>query len=349
VKFTPSGSIEVRAACLQESDGAALMRFEVRDTGIGIAPDVQGQLFQAFVQADGSTTRKYGGTGLGLAICKRIVEQMGGEIGVESAPGEGSCFWFNVPMRLVATSARDVDITEPAMCSYVPAPYARRLLVVEDSAANQRVAVGLLNKLGYDADVADGGTAALELLQNGEYAAVLMDCQMPDVDGYAATIALRRLEVIEDRRRTPVIALTANAMQGDRERCLAAGMDDYLSKPLRSHELAAMLARWTGSTGADGSVDAALDERINAEINELFRAEAPRSVAAMADAVAEGQHAQIWRTAHRLGSEAALIGAHSLADLCRRLEADAAQEGAHVAQLAERVTEIREAVDYACR
>jgi HPt (histidine-containing phosphotransfer) domain-containing protein len=138
-------------------------------------------------------------------------------------------------------------------------------------------------------------------------------------------------------------------MQGDRERCQSAGMDDFLSKPLRSKELAATLARWTRSAPAMPLVNTALEERINAEIHELFRAEAPQSVAAMADAAADGHTSKVWRTAHRLGSEAALVGAHSLAEMCRRLEADAASENAGVTELADRVAEIREAVASACQ
>jgi signal transduction histidine kinase/HPt (histidine-containing phosphotransfer) domain-containing protein len=334
VKFTDTGLIELHAASIEERDDTAVLRFEVRDSGIGIAEDAQQRLFQPFVQADGSTTRKYGGTGLGLAISRRIVEQMGGDIGVESAPGHGSRFWLSVPLRLTSPTGEEPHTAEPYVGVPAPVPSAR-VLVVEDSPVNQRVALGLLAKLGYGAEAVDAGTAALAQLAGGEYAAVLMDCQMPGLDGYATTAELRRRGW-----HGPVIALTANATSGERERCLAAGMDDYLAKPLRSTELATTLSRWTLASEPVGVDDEA---SLASEIADIFLAHVPDALALLADAAATHDTDLAWRTAHRLGSEAALVGAKRLADLCRRLETEASCADGSAINLAERVAEIRAA------
>jgi signal transduction histidine kinase/FixJ family two-component response regulator len=346
VKFTHAGSVEVRAACVEERPGAAVIRFEVRDTGIGISAEAQQRLFQPFVQADGSTTRKYGGTGLGLAISRRLIEQMNGEIGLESEPAGGSCFWFNVPLRTApANGATAAPAPAPALRATGPARHlaAGRVLVVEDSDMNQRVALGLLRKLGYQAEAVSSGRASLQALERSAYAAVLMDCQMPDLDGYQTTAELRRREAAGEAPRTPVIALTANALRGDRERCLAAGMDDYLSKPLRIDELAATLARFCApaARAADEGV------AIEAEIAGIFLEQAPTCIAALREAVDGGHMESVFRTAHRLGSEAALVGARELANLCRWLEAEGALTDTPPADLAARVAEIADAAERA--
>jgi CheY-like chemotaxis protein len=342
VKFTHTGSVELCAACVEETPDVAMIRFEVRDTGIGISQEAQQRLFQPFVQADGSTTRKYGGTGLGLAISRRLIEQMNGEIGLDSVPERGSCFWFTVPLR--AAAADQVSHQSATSHALVRPVAAGRVLVVEDSAMNQRVALGLLRKLGYQADAVDSGAAALDALDRTPYASVLMDCQMPELDGYQTTAELRRREALADTPRTPVIALTASALRGDRERCLAAGMDDYLSKPLRIEDLAAMLARWIGPA-AGVSPDHA---DIEAEIADIFLTQAPECIAALSEAVGAGQLEAVWRIAHRLGSEAGLVGARELADLCRWLEAEASLTESPPADLAARVAEIADAAERAC-
>jgi CheY-like chemotaxis protein len=260
VKFTDRGGQVLIRARLRADPGDAelgdagvkVVWFEVQDTGIGIAPEARQRLFQPFSQADASTARRYGGTGLGLAISKRLVELMSGEIGVDSTPGHGSTFWFSVPLARVAPTAQGAvssgsaatpSAVKTAALAVEPLPdhTAAPILVVEDNAVNQQVACGWLRKLGYRADVAANGLEALEAVQRRSYAAVLMDCRMPEMDGFEATGLLRRRE--GPGRHTPIIAMTANARNGDRERCLMAGMDDYIAKPVRVEELAAVLRR----------------------------------------------------------------------------------------------------------
>jgi CheY-like chemotaxis protein len=199
-------------------------------------------MFQPFVQADVSTTREYGGNGLGLAIAKELVELMNGTIGADSEPGRGSTFWFEIPLPAVAVEpqrggARVVHLSERR-----GAPDPALVLVVEDSPVNRLVAVRVLERCGFRAHVVNDGREALQALSTQRYDAVLMDCQMPDIDGYEATKELRRREGGD--RHTPVIAMTAHAMTGDRERCLEAGMDDYIAKPVRAQTLNDVLRRW---------------------------------------------------------------------------------------------------------
>jgi two-component system sensor histidine kinase/response regulator len=375
VKFTANGEVVVRAQLEAENDDVVTVRFEVSDTGLGIEPAQRQRLFEPFLQADSSTTRKYGGTGLGLAISKQLVDLMGGQIGVESRTGGGSTFWFTLPLRravnpvvvlphrtdelfglrvlvvddnatnrlilteqltawgmqadavadgrqalerlaatpyrlavldlcmpemdglelsakitsrpvadnpsvVLLTSGPEVSPTEaeaagvrarmskpvhlgqlhaallialeaarvaPSRPPELPAasPQRGHLLVVEDNAVNQMVAQGILAQLGYSVTLADDGRAALRAIRQEPFEAVLMDCQMPVMDGYEATGEIRRME--RNGRRTPIIAMTAGAVDGDRERCLAAGMDDYVSKPINAGALRETLERWVGA------------------------------------------------------------------------------------------------------
>jgi CheY-like chemotaxis protein len=219
------------------------VRFEVTDTGPGIPPEVRGALFESFWQAESSSKRRHGGTGLGLAISRQLVELMDGEIGVESEPGTGSTFWFTVRLALAAPGPRPAP---PVPRPPVAAGVARgRVLVAEDNPVNQKVAVGILGVLGFEAELAANGAEAVEATTRNRYDAVLMDCQMPGVDGYEATAEIRRRE--GSGRHTPVIAMTASAIEGDRERCIAAGMDDYVSKPVHVDEIAGILNRWVAA------------------------------------------------------------------------------------------------------
>jgi signal transduction histidine kinase/FixJ family two-component response regulator len=245
VKFTAEGSVRVRVSDRRQP-GVVGVRIEVIDTGIGIDSAALERMFEPFVQADGSTTRKYGGNGLGLSIAKQLVELMGGLIGGESEPEHGSVFWVELPLPKVASTGPSGRERAAAREERQPDPNAAQVLVVEDSPVNRLVTVRVLERCGFRVHVVNDGREALEALSTQLYDAVLMDCQMPEVDGYEATRELRRRE--GGTRHTPVIAMTAHAMTGDRERCLEAGMDDYVTKPVRSQMLVEVLQRWVGDS-----------------------------------------------------------------------------------------------------
>ncbi|QHO76764.1 hypothetical protein ACH79_33165 [Bradyrhizobium sp. CCBAU 051011] len=482
VKFTEHGEVVLRARLQTKNDDGATIRFEVRDTGIGVSPEQQPHLFDAFTQADLSTTRKYGGTGLGLAICTRLVELMGGEIGVESEPGKGSTFWFAVPLAaaslparrqhmdlrglrvlavddnavnrailhehivswhmrngsaesgaralemLRAASARGepydvaiVDMQMPGMdgsalsraikadpaiagtrlvlltsisqadsapdsegffdaCLTKPARQSAlyncltevmarpagneplrveipdvtagqtatsaprrnaRILVVEDSIVNQQVAIGMLVALGYRADVVANGLEAIEAVGRIPYAAILMDCQMPEMDGYEATRAIRLRE--RSGRHTPIIALTADVMKDARAKSLSAGMDDYITKPLKRAELAAALERSlprlpvveSPSIAPRPQSDDVVDRSVLDELRTLERAgspglvgklldsfleETPRQLAGLQHAARLGDAASLIRLAHKLRGSVANLGANGMVRTCAELE-----------------------------
>ncbi|MBI4984917.1 MAG: response regulator [Rhodocyclales bacterium] len=240
VKFTDAGAVELWVG---PAAAAATLRFEVRDTGIGIPADKRELLFSPFAQGDASTTRRYGGTGLGLSISRRLVELMTGRIGVDANPGGGSVFWFEIPAAASVTLPMAPAAELPA--AELPAPsQPLRILIVEDNAINQTVAMKMLARLGCCGEVAADGAVALDALRQRAFDLVLMDCDMPVMDGFEATRRLRDAATGVRNCRIPVIALTAGAMAGDRERCLAAGMDDYLAKPIQMRDLAAMLERY---------------------------------------------------------------------------------------------------------
>ncbi|NCO52222.1 MAG: response regulator [Deltaproteobacteria bacterium] len=254
IKFTPAGKIDVQVELAESFEDFLVLKFLVRDSGVGIAVARQTAIFEPFTQADGSTTRKYGGTGLGLAICRQLVELMHGEIGVISAPGEGATFWFTARFSYphAAVPAPGVSILPTSLASSqtpcVPQPDIQaRILLVEDNLINQKVALRMLSKWGYNADVASDGRKAVEALQQKNYDLVLMDCMMPEMDGFAATRLIRDPSSAVSNHRVPIVAMTANAMKGDREKCLQSGMDDYLAKPIDREELAQMLVKWLGS------------------------------------------------------------------------------------------------------
>jgi len=479
IKFTASGSILVRVVSEGSREGKSILRFEVHDTGIGIAADRQAQVFMAFVQADGSTTRKYGGTGLGLSICKQLCELMGGQIGVHSEPDNGTTFWFTLPIEPVAASqvapssfkllsgrpillvsdtpvgreiltdhivswGLSVEIVETAtgaeraaeVAASTGSPFkyavidlaqnpleaqalghrlaeragveefsaivttshpcvkedegslvrvlvkplnrsdlysclaelisgetrardtavsqttglnedvkiAAKVLLVEDNPVNQEVAINLLEQFGCMVEGASDGLEAVKHLTASRYDIVFMDCQMPEMDGYAATKALREYERPLNRR-TPVVALTANAMEDDRRLCLAADMDDYMTKPVTRRQLGAMLAKWTRATKltvsqeqthaavadtgrvldtaalaalAAGSGDAAGGARLVARVVRKYLESSP----ALVDTIktSSSDFDTLARCAHTLKSSSAYIGALHLSELCQDLE-----------------------------
>ena len=242
VKFTDEGEVAVRVERLADETADAVLRFAVRDTGIGLSSDERQRLFAAFAQADASITRRYGGTGLGLAICRRLVHLMGGEIGVESVPGVGSTFWFTARFAPIsdATPSRSPSPATPAPGDAELDP-ALRVLVVEDNALNREVAAGLLAGLGLTPAFAHDGLQALEVLRRERFDIVLMDVQMPVMDGITATKRMRADPALRD---VPVIAMTASVLESDRHTCLAAGMNEVVTKPVDPEDLAQSIRRW---------------------------------------------------------------------------------------------------------
>jgi signal transduction histidine kinase/ActR/RegA family two-component response regulator len=243
IKFTASGTITINIACLEESPDRVMLRFEVTDTGIGITAENQQRLFQAFEQLDNSHTRKYGGTGLGLAISKRLVRLMGGDIGVNSAPGTGSTFWFTVRLgKGHAALGPPPAGPETNAEAELKARHAHaRILLAEDEPINREVLQGLLEDAGLQIVTADDGMEAIDKAAHQAFDLILMDIQMPRLNGIEATIAIRNMP---EHRHTPIIALTANAFNEDRQTCLEAGMDDHLGKPVEPGKLFNTLLKW---------------------------------------------------------------------------------------------------------
>jgi signal transduction histidine kinase len=242
IKFTQVGRVNVVLRRTPKDDG---VRFEVSDTGIGIAPEHHAHLFEAFTQVDELSTRRYGGTGLGLAICKRLVTLMHGTIGVTSSEGKGSTFWFELPLSPLADEPRS-SVAPEAKASAKPQAGGVRLLAVDDNEINRGVMEHMAQTLGYPIDLVEGGREAVDKITRGApYAMILMDCQMPDVDGYMATGQIRAWERSRHTaRRIPIIAVTAHALGSEREKVLAAGMNDYLAKPVRLNALREMIEKW---------------------------------------------------------------------------------------------------------
>jgi signal transduction histidine kinase/CheY-like chemotaxis protein len=258
LKFTEHGSVvlQVRNETVPDQPQKPFVYFEISDTGIGIAPEAVPNLFSTFFQVDGSMTRKHGGTGLGLAISKKLVNMMGGTIGLSSEPGQGSRFWFKLPLQVVedSQSAGRATLTPAASAPDLanheqPGPGAGNqhdsplILVAEDNQINQQLIMMQLEKIGLRGEIAENGAQAVEMAATGRFAVILMDCQMPVLDGYSATGQIREAEQAGPRH-IPIIAMTANTMVGDMERCLASGMDDFIGKPVTIQMLQQKLARW---------------------------------------------------------------------------------------------------------
>ena len=354
VKFTERGSICLDVMTLEQSGDRASLRVAVSDTGIGIADGVRDSIFEQFNQADESVTRRFGGTGLGLAISRHLIELMGGRLEVESEPGVGSTFHFSLNLPLVAADqAANLDDTLPP--SDAGARFDARVLLVEDNAVNRRMARILLEQLGCRVDEAADGRVAVERAATGQHDLVLMDVSMPEMDGFEATLEIRRRE--GDRHRAPIIAMTALAMRGDRERCLAAGMDDHLPKPVKRQTLAAMLGRFLPPAATDRAAAApdstpatdraptadrapaipVLDTSLLASATGGDRAAAEELVtmtvedarqrfAELAAAIGDGDAKMAATVAHSLAGIALAIGGMELGHLAKRIEAGARAE-----------------------
>ncbi len=243
IKFTQEGAIFLNVTIEHQAPDVTTFRFSVQDTGIGIPQQLMNRMFQPFSQADASTTRNFGGSGLGLSICKKLVNLMNGEIGLSSEVGVGSLFWFTLPLRhssvRIEKSKSERSDSTPPKTKYPGA----RILVAEDNFVNQKIALALLTKLGFKPLTVGNGNEVLSALHEFEFDLILMDCQMPDLDGYQTTRRIRQShsKIPSD---IPIIAMTANAMKGDREKCLQAGMNDYATKPITANELAEVIERW---------------------------------------------------------------------------------------------------------
>ncbi|PIR18996.1 MAG: hypothetical protein COV48_04425, partial [Elusimicrobia bacterium CG11_big_fil_rev_8_21_14_0_20_64_6] len=336
IKFTESGTVRLSGEVVAGDAGFVVLKIAVVDSGIGIDPDILPLVFSPFTQADSSTTRRYGGTGLGLAICRSLVELLGGAIGATSEPGAGSTFWVHIPfMRATAESG------EAPRAGAVAQPSGKRLdrqrvLVVEDNETNSRLLRAQISRLGRPLEVASNGAAALEAMARDEYGFILMDCQMPGMDGYEATRRVREAE--SGRRRVPIIALTAHARASDRARCLAAGMDDYLTKPVSLGDLAAALDQWDipfDETALKAYADlAAPDGAALRSLLQGFIEDTTRALERVRAAIKKGERADVPNQVHAVKGAAAALGARGLRELCRRIElAEAASEHDEVESL----------------
>ena len=345
IKFTDHGSVRVGVTHVGNPDGRVLLRFEVVDTGPGISSEAQRRLFQEFTQVDQLATRRASGTGLGLAICRKIVTAMQGEIGVQSAVGQGSTFWFTVALAPAQGEvAHEVEGSEPEV-----APL--RILVAEDNPVNQEVALGLLRRRGHSVDIVGTGRAAVEAVGARSYDVVLMDVQMPEMDGIEATREIRRLP--GDKQRVPIIALSASAMKEETDACMEAGMVGHLPKPIDPVELATVLSRYApadippevGSGGASGIdedyVRLLVDSLGAAKMGQLI-SELPQHARPYRDRLGAGRSdtdlVQMRAAAHSLAGMAANLGLTALAELTGAIEeACRAGRAAEAASLCERL------------
>jgi PAS domain S-box-containing protein len=377
IKFTHSapdrpGKVSLHVEPGRLVGGDAVVRLVVKDNGIGIGPQLIDAIFQPFSQADESMARRYGGTGLGLSICRRLVELMQGRILLTSTLGEGSEFVVELPLRAVQSDdpsqTAGMDATGSgaalarAMVTPVGDPVQLRgnvILVAEDNETNRDVLQEQLRLIGYPSNVAEDGLMALEMLAKDTYALLLTDCHMPHMDGFALTQSIRRLE--GDGPRMPIIAITANAMQGEAQRCLDNGMDDYLPKPLRIGDLAKTLAKWltppqrsgqepemvstqgaTPPTAALAVWDSATlgimvteDPGVQRRLLEKFLASSADLVQTLEGALVANSLGSVAATAHKLKSSARMVGAHALGGLCEQIEiAGRANDGVQCTALA---------------
>ena len=383
LKFTDAGEVRISVSKIEESQEEILLRFAISDTGIGIPAEFHQQIFETFAQVDGTSSRRFGGTGLGLAIARQLVELMGGDIGVDSEAGRGSTFWFTTRLQKLSDSPQAPEalttraVPEAAENS-PPSSTAQsvnrgRILLAEDNPVNLELIKTILQLFGYQVDAVGNGKQAVDAYCRGAYDLILMDCQMPVMDGYEAVRAIRKQERQSGTRHIPIVALTAHALPSDRQYCLDAGMDDYLSKPFRQEQLREIVERWLspGTAEAEKDIRAAglqppdadvdsppkpvvpldgsaleairtLDRQGSAGVLEkvisIYFRETPPLLQAMHHAADRGDAVALQRAAHMLKSGSANLGARRLAELCRSLEAAARTGDLSGAQ--QQVTEI---------
>jgi PAS domain S-box-containing protein len=303
IKFTERGEIAVTVAREQSAAGEARLRFSVADEGIGIPADKQQLVFDAFTQSDGSTTRRFGGTGLGLSISSKLVAMMGGTIWVESEVGRGSTFHFTASLGDVAGEAVPLRDAGVAPAPAAGPPRRLRVLLAEDNRVNQRVAGDLLMKRGHEVVIVGDGQKAVDAFGRERFDVVVMDVQMPEMDGFAATASIRAAEAAAGKR-TPVVAMTAHAMAGDREKCLEAGMDAYVTKPLKMREFVETVERAAAvapaATRRRRAACVELDEETAREVAGLFLEEAPNMLRDIREALGRGDAAGLRKAAHTL-------------------------------------------------
>ena len=341
IKFTDTGWVRVRLASTHRPDGLLLLRMEVSDTGSGIAPDKLSTIFEKFTQADGSITRKYGGTGLGLAITRRLVEMQGGEVTVESQVGKGSTFTVTLPCEAAPAKAATPVVARKTPEVATAKPDGARLLLVEDNLVNQKVVMAILRKKGYRIEVANDGREALAKIEsaNGAYNVVLMDVQMPVLDGLETTRTIRRNPEWE---RLPIIAMTAHAMNGDRERCLQAGMNAYISKPVQPAHLIATIEKYLQAqpqpspqeaprrvpSGIERSLAERLmhdDSALVGDLLQLFLQLAPERLERLDVAARDHDSATLAAEARKISAAAAQLASKTLGEVAQRIERAAAE------------------------
>ena len=385
IKFTHEGSILVRVVSSKAEQGYVNLRFEVADTGVGIAPEMQEKIFDSFAQEDGTTTRRFGGTGLGLAISMQLVEMMGGQLRVQSEPGKGSVFSFSLCMREIyeeelTDSARTLQsgvfklkVERPQVGSLTG-----RILLAEDNAVNQAVALGMLSAMGVSVVVANNGREALDQFLSSAFDVVLMDCQMPEMDGFTATQEIREIELSRGDSRTPIIAVTANASSADRDICIDVGMNDYLSKPYTVDQLFNMLSKYLepgvplasaasapksmGNLLADSSEDTsvALDPEVLdrlaalqqsgsndllARVVDAYRTSSKELMDMLASSIDAKDIEEVRKTAHALKSSSANVGAMVMSGLMLSVEKAAGQQDLETAeQMLPRIVEVYQKV-----
>lgn len=335
LKFTDEGGVSVRVGVESNDGPTCVLRCTVTDSGIGIPPEKHRLIFESFAQADGSTTRKYGGTGLGLSICQRLVQLMGGSIRVESSVGEGSRFTFTIR---TSRPQKETSTTEVAAREMTVPLRPLKVLLAEDNAVNQAVARRILEKRGHRVSIAPNGAWAVQLSETESFDVILMDVQMPEMDGLEATRRIRKREAANGLPRIPIIAVTAHAMKSDRETCLAAGMDGYITKPIQAALLLKELAGIDGGHAAaqthsnDPSKDSHMinrselmervgdDQALLDELASLFLADSPALMKQIREAIDQGNAADLATAAHTLKGSVANFCAPPVSEAARQLE-----------------------------